>query len=234
MIKTNKRQEIKVKIISENNTLEMKRDQKYIIETAKNTSKEIVDGLKLLKSINQEFVSIFGSHVTSEKSKDYINCENTSYLLGKKGYAIISGGGPGIMKAANSGAIRAKTKSLGFKAKLIQKEQPVEDEIFTHQYSFHFLFVRRYCLAVESRALIFYPGGYGTLNELFEYVTLIETHIEEPIPVICVNKKYWLGLFDWLKKQALKKGYIQQRHLDGIYFVDTPEEVLDIINKTKK
>ncbi|MGV8162972.1 MAG: TIGR00730 family Rossman fold protein [Candidatus Nanoarchaeia archaeon] len=209
-------------------------DRENILKTAKYTSREIQDGLNILKKIDQEFISIFGSHVTPENSKDYINCEKTAYLLGKKGYGIISGGGPGIMKAANSGATRAKTASLGFKAKFIQKEQHVDDKIFTHKYSFSFLFVRRYCLAVESKALIFYPGGYGTLNELFEYITLIETHMEEPTPVICVNKKYWKGLFDWLKNNALKEKYIQKSHLESISFADTPEEVLKIIQKSKK
>ncbi|MGV8168653.1 MAG: TIGR00730 family Rossman fold protein [Candidatus Nanoarchaeia archaeon] len=202
-----------------------------IIKTAKHTSKEITDGLNILRNIDNEVISVFGSHVTGEKEKDYIDCEKTAYLLGKKGYAIVSGGGPGIMKAANSGAMRAKTPSIGFKAKLIQKEQSVSDSIFTHQYAFTFLFVRRYCLAVESKVLIFYPGGYGTLNELFEYITLIETHMEDNVPVICVNKKYWEGLFSWLKEGALKKGYIQNRHLDLIHFADTPEEVINIIEK---
>jgi uncharacterized protein (TIGR00730 family) len=210
-----------------------KKDRNHIIEIAKNTSKEIVDGLKILRSINQEAVSFFGAHVTDEQHKDYINCKKTAYLLGTKGYAIISGGGPGIMKAANSGAIQAKTASVGFKAKLIQKEQHVDDDLFTHQYEFNFLFVRRYCLAVESKALIFYPGGYGTLNELFEYITLIETHMEEPVPVICVNKVYWSGLFNWLKKEALKEGYISERHLAYIQFADTPQEILKIIENKK-
>jgi len=211
-----------------------KEDRYYIIETAKNTSKEIVDGLKILRKLNMKAVSIFGSHITPENHKDYINCKKTAYILGTKGYAIISGGGPGIMKAANSGAMQAKAPSVGFKAKLIQKEQHVDDDLFTHQYEFNFLFVRRYCLAVESKALIFYPGGYGTLNELFEYITLIETHMEDPVPVICVNKKYWLGLFKWLKKKALKEGYITQRHLDYIQFADTPEEILKLIRNNKQ
>jgi len=205
----------------------------YISNISKNTSKEITDGLKILRNIKQDMVSIFGSHITSEKHKDYINCQKTCYNLGKKGYAIVSGGGPGIMKAANTGATLAKTPSVGFKAKLIQKEQHVDDNIFTYQYEFNFLFVRRFCLAVESRALIFYPGGYGTLNELFEYITLIETHMEEPIPVICVNKKYWEGLFNWLKNNALKEGYITQRHLDYITYADTSKEIINIIEERK-
>jgi uncharacterized protein (TIGR00730 family) len=215
-------------------TIEQKKNYSHIIKTAKDTSQEIVDGLKILRSIDQDIIGIFGSHITDEIHTDYVNCEKTAYLLGKKGYAIMSGGGPGIMKAANSGAMRAKTASIGFKAKLVQKEQHVDDGLFTHQYSFTFLFVRRFCLAVESRALIFYPGGYGTLNEFFEYLTLIGTHMEEPIPIICVNKKFWKGLFDWLKNKALPEGFIQESHLKGIYFADTPEEVITIIEKTTK
>jgi len=204
----------------------------HIITVALNTSQEIIDGLKILRSIKQDMVSVFGSHITDERKKDYIDCEKAAYMLGKKGFAIISGGGPGIMKAANSGAMRAKTASVGFKAKAIQHEQHVEDGLFTHQYAFSFLFVRRFCLAIESRALIFYPGGYGTLNELFEYITLIETHMADKVPVICVNKKYWKGLFKWLKENALTEGYIQQRHLDDIQFADTAEEIIKLIEKT--
>lgn len=203
----------------------------HIIQTAKHTSNEIVDGLKILKSVNKDIVSIFGSHVTSENSEDYINCEKAAYRLGKKGYAIMTGGGPGIMKAANSGATRAKTTSIGFKAALLKKEQSVEDKYYTHKYSFHFLFTRRFCLAVESKALVFFPGGYGTLNELYEYITLIGTHLEEPVPVLCVNKKYWEGLFKWMEKKVLNEGYIKKSDLESIYLVDTPEEIVKIIEK---
>lgn len=216
-------------------SLQHKKNYNHIISTAKNTSTEIIDGLKILRSINRDVISIFGSHVTDPKSKDYITCERCAYELGKKGYAILSGGGPGIMRAANEGATRAKTISVGFKAALLKKEQSVESNLFTHTYAFHFLFVRRFCLAVESRALVFFPGGYGTLNELYEYITLIGTHMEEPVPVICVNKKYWKGLFDWMKNETVKAGYVKKADLDSIYLVDTPEEVVNIItSKTKE
>lgn len=206
----------------------------HIIKTANSSSREIIDGLKILRGINQDMISIFGSHYTNEKNSDYINCEKTAYILGKHNFAIITGGGPGIMKAANSGATRAKTTSIGFKAKLVQREQHVEDTIFTHQYKFNFLFVRRFCLAIESSALIFYPGGYGTLNEFFEYITLIETHMADTVPVICVNKKFWKGLFDWLKQNSLKKGFISQKQLEYIQFADSPQEILKIITDFKK
>jgi uncharacterized protein (TIGR00730 family) len=214
-------------------TLDIKKNYSHIIKTAKNTSQEITDGLTILKSINKDVISIFGSHVTPENSKDYIVCEKTAYELGKKGYAIMSGGGPGIMKAANAGATRAKTISIGFKAALLKKEQSVESKYYTHEYAFHFLFVRRFCLAVESKALVFFPGGYGTFNELFEYITLIGTNLEEPVPVICVNKKYWTGLFKWMRENALKDNYIKEKDINSIFLVDTPEEVVEIIQKNK-
>jgi len=205
-----------------------------IVKTVEDVDKEVAEGLRILESVNRKIISIFGSHATKNNDKYYMHCEKTAYALGKKKFAILTGGGPGIMQAANTGAINAKTVSIGFKAGLLKKEQSVGNEIFTHQMSFKFLFARRFSLAIKSNALIFYPGGYGTLNELFEYVTLIQTHMVDPVPVICVNKKYWEGLFKWLKTQTLKHGYIESRHLKGIYFAETSEEVVKIIEKKAK
>jgi uncharacterized protein (TIGR00730 family) len=202
-----------------------------IMNTVEDVDKEIATGLRTLDSINRKIISIFGSHAIENADKYYKHCEETAYKLGMKKYAILTGGGPGIMQAANSGATRAKTISIGFKAGLLKKEQSVAENIFTHQVSFNFLFARRFSLAIKSNALIFYPGGYGTLNELFEYVTLIQTHMVDPVPVICVNKKYWEGLFKWLKSQTLKQGFIQTKHLKGIYFADTQGEIIKIIER---
>lgn len=214
--------------------MQIRKEHSDIITTAEHTSKEIIDGLRILKDIKQKIISVFGSHVTGPDKEDYKNCKNTTFELGKRDYAIVSGGGPGIMEAANSGAMKAKTMSIGFKAALIQKEQHVSDSLFTHQYSFNFLFVRRYCLAIKSHALLFYPGGYGTFNELFEYVTLIKTQMTKSVPIILVNKKYWKGLFTWIKKETLPKKLVGENYLDGIYFVDTTEEILKIIEAKKQ
>jgi len=205
-----------------------------IVKTVEDVDKEVAEGLRILDSVNRKIISVFGTHATNNKDKFYKHCETTSYNLGLKKYAILTGGGPGIMQAANTGAMRAKTISIGFKAGLLQKEQSVGNDIFTHQMSFKFLFARRFSLAIKSDALVFYPGGYGTLNELFEYITLIQTHMVDPIPVVCVNKAYWEGLFKWLKTQTMKKGYISAKHLKGIYFAETPEEVVSIIEKKTK
>lgn len=202
-----------------------------IVKTVEDVDKEVAEGLRILEGVNRKIISVFGSHATDIKDKYYKHCEETAYRLGLKKYAILTGGGPGIMQAANTGATRAKTISIGFKAGLLKKEQSVTNDIFTHQMSFKFLFARRFSLAIKSNALVFYPGGYGTLNELFEYVTLIQTHMVDPVPVICINKKYWEGLFKWLKTQTLKHGFIEARHLKGIYFAETPAEVVKIIEK---
>jgi len=203
----------------------------HINKTIVDVDKEIGSGLKILSKIDRKIVAVFGTHAILENDKIYKHCEETAYKLGLKKYAILTGGGPGIMKAANTGATRAKTASIGFKAGLLKKEQFVNSDIFTDVQSFKFLFTRRFCLAIKSSALIFYPGGYGTLNEFFEYVTLIQTGMTDPVPVVLVDKKYWNGLFKWLREDTLKKGFIQQRHLEGIYFADTPEEVLKIIEE---
>lgn len=203
----------------------------HIRKTVGSVDKEIKSGLKVLGKIDRKIVAVFGTHALDEKSKTYKHCEETAYRLGLKKYAILTGGGPGIMKAANIGAFRAGTTSIGFKAGLLKKEQSVNEDIFTHIQSFQFLFTRRFCLAIKSKALIFYPGGYGTFNEFFEYVTLIQTGMADPVPVILVDKKYWKGLFKWMREETLKRGFIQQRHLQGLYFADTTEEVLKIIEE---
>jgi hypothetical protein len=202
---------------------------KNIKKTVNDVDEEVKTGLKILNSVDKKIISVFGTHNLEPKHPYYKNCEETCYRLGTKGYAIMSGGGPGIMEASNTGATRANTTSIGFKAGLLKKEQLINKKIFTHQASFKYLFARRFCLAIKSSALIFYPGGYGTLNEFYEYVTLIQTGMVDPVPVICVNKNYWNGMFKWLHEKALKENFIQERHLEGIYFAETPQDVVKII-----
>ena len=134
------------------------------------------------------------------------------------------------MHAANSGAREANTPSIGLKAELLTKEK-INDNIYTHELSFHFIFVRRFIMSIKSDALIFYPGGYGTLNELFEYLTLMQTGIVDIVPIICVNRKYWKGLFDWLKRNPTREGFLihSNEDLKLLHFVDESDEILDIL-----
>lgn len=203
---------------------------KHVKWTATHAEKEIENGLKLLKKIDRPIITIFGSHALTKDNKYYIHCEKTAYELGKKGYAIVTGGGPGIMQAANAGASRAKTISVGIREELI-KEQKVRSNIYTNKIAFRFLFVRRFILQIKSDAIIFYPGGFGTLNELFEYVTLIVTEVNDKIPIILVNKEYWNGLYIWMKDVLLKEGIISKQGLELMKFADNTQEILDIIWK---
>ncbi|HIH23646.1 TPA: TIGR00730 family Rossman fold protein [Candidatus Woesearchaeota archaeon] len=203
--------------------------------TSAEAKKEIDDGLKLLDSIDKPIVSVFGSHMVPSGSKYYTHAEKTGYALGKKGYAMVTGGGPGIMYAANAGTYKAGMPSIGIRASMIKGER-VDGSIYTHTRSYSFLFVRRFILAVKSEALIFYPGGFGTLNELFEYVVLIQTGMDDKVPLILVNKSYWKGLFAWAKKEMVKQKLLTHgaKDLDMFYFVDDVEEIVKIIEKNTK
>jgi hypothetical protein len=199
--------------------------------TVEKVQNEITDGLALLNKIDNKIITFFGSHRVDKENKHYRDCKRVAYELGKRGYAILTGGGPGIMHAANSGATEANVASIGLKAELLKGEK-ITDPIYTEELSFHFLFVRRFIMSIKSEALIFYPGGYGTLNELFEYAVLMQTGIVDGVPIICVNRKYWQGLFDWLKNNPLKENFFIQdlEDLKLLNFVDTDEEIFEILD----
>jgi len=198
--------------------------------TVEKVRQEIDAGLSLLGKIDKKIVTFFGSHRVPEDSKYYKHCKNVAFELGKKWYAILSGGGPGIMHAANSGATEAETSSIGLRAELLKGER-VTDDIFTDGFSFHFLFTRRFIMSIKSEALIFYPGGFGTLNELFEYAVLMQTEIADKVPIICVNKEYWNGLFHRLENNPMKEDFLIHgvKDLELLYFVDDVEEIIEII-----
>ena len=203
--------------------------------TAEKTREELNNGLTLLNKINGPIITFFGSHKVTPENEFYQQAKHTAFELGKRGYAILSGGGPGIMHAANSGATEAGAPSIGLRAELLE-EQTVTDKIFTHELSFHFLFTRRFVMSIKSEALIFYPGGYGTLNELFDYAVHMQTGIIDIVPVICVNKKYWQGLFDWLKENPLKKDFFidATRAMNLLHFVDDFSDIIGLLEKNRQ
>lgn len=211
--------------------MSFERNKEYFKNIDMTTAKvqdETNQGLELLKKIDNPIVTIFGSHKGEPGSEWYTHCYATVEALGKKRYAIMSGGGPGIMHAANSGATAANVPSIGIKAGLIE-EEAVTDPIYTHEISFSFLFVRRFILSIKSQALIFYPGGYGTLNELFEYIVLMQTEMVDRVPVILVGKKFWKGMLSWLN-EVHGEGYIRDADLELLRFVDSTDEIIDIIH----
>lgn len=196
----------------------------------KELAKEIDAGLDILNKIDKPIITFLGSHKANREHSYFNHAWDMGKRLGEEGYAILTGGGPGIMFAANEGARQAEAPSIGLQAGIIKNEK-VDDIVFTDSFSFHFLFARRFLLSIKSEAIVVYPGGYGTLNELFEYLTLIQTGIVDKVPVICVGRDYWQKLFDWLRDFPLKENYFikGERDLELVTFADTEEEVLEAI-----
>lgn len=190
---------------------------------------EFVDGFEKLSKIGP-CVSIFGSARTKPEDKYYKIAEETAYLLTQEGFGVITGGGPGIMEAGNKGAKRGKGKSVGVNIEL-------EFEQFPNQYidsdkliSFDYFFVRKVMFMKYSQGFIVMPGGFGTFDELFEAITLIQTKKIAKFPIILVGKDYWSGLIKWIKEVMLEKEHnIKKEDLDLIKIVDTAKEASDVI-----
>lgn len=184
---------------------------------------EFVDGFEKLAKIGP-CVSIFGSARTKQDSKYYKLAEDIARLLTESGYGVISGGGPGIMEAANKGAYEAGGKSVGLNIEL-----PFEQ--FHNKYidrdkllEFDYFFVRKVMFMKYSQGYIVLPGGFGTMDELFEAITLIQTGKIARFPIVLVGRQYWEPLMDWVKNQMLEEGNISADDLNLYRLVDSAEE----------
>ncbi len=184
-----------------------------------------------MNQIDRPIISFFGSHLVKRNDTYFEHAQKMGKVIGKNEHAILTGGGTGIMEAANTGATQASAPSIGFRAELL-KWQHITKPIYTHTASFHFLFVRKFFMSIKSEALLFYPGGMGTLDELFEYATLMQTNITDKVPIICVGKKYWEGLFKWMKKVVVQNDFLlRHSNLDFIQVTDSQKDILKIINR---
>lgn len=191
---------------------------------------EFVEGFEKLGRIGP-CVSIFGSARTHSSNRYYKLAEEIAYLLTKKGFGIISGGGPGIMEAANKGAHFAGGKSVGLNIELPfeQGSNPFIDA--DKLISFDYFFVRKVMFMKYSQGYIVLPGGFGTMDELFEAITLIQTHKGVRFPVVLVSRDYWNGLFTWIQDKMLAEMNINSADLEIFTMVDTAEEAIQIIEK---
>ena len=192
---------------------------------------EFVDGFEELSDV-KEAVSIFGSSKTSSADKFYKLAEETTHLLAKNGYSIITGAGPGIMEAGNKGAKKAGGESIGLNILIPTMQKP--NRYVTRLLEFKYFFCRKVMFAKYSKAFVVFPGGLGTLDELFEALTLVQTKKVEPFPVILVSREYWKGLIHWMKETLLKGKTIEKEDLLLMTIVDTSREVLSAINKFYK
>lgn len=189
---------------------------------------EFVDGFQTLYKIGP-CVSMFGSARIPEDHPYYKLAEETAYQITKEGFGIISGGGAGIMEAANKGAKRGEGRSVGLNIELPFEQEAnayIDSDKLLH---FDHFFVRKVMFMKYAQGFVVLPGGFGTLDELFEALTLIQTGKSDSFPVILVGTAYWGGLIDWIKERLLGEGMISPENMSLICLCDAPEEAVKII-----
>jgi len=191
---------------------------------------EFINGFQFLADFKKT-VTFFGSARFDSENVDYKKAEQLAELLGKEGFGIVTGGGPGIMEAANRGASNAKTDSIGLNIQLPFEQRT--NPYIQKSTGFHYFFTRKVMLAYSAKAYVFFPGGYGTLDEFFEIIVLVQTKkFFDKIPIVCVGKSYWQGLDKWMKEILYSKnGAIDADDLEIYKIVDTAEEAFDYIKK---
>ncbi|ARV08683.1 Rossman fold protein, TIGR00730 family [Winogradskyella sp. PC-19] len=190
---------------------------------------EFVNGYEKLSKIGP-CVSIFGSARTKPDHEYYQLAVDVAEKIVESGYGVITGGGPGIMEAGNKGAHIAGGTSVGLNIELPfeQHDNPYIDS--DKSLDFDYFFVRKVMFVKYSQGFVVMPGGFGTLDELFEAITLIQTHKIDTFPIILVGRKFWGGLVDWIKNTLLNEKNISPKDLDLIHVVDTADEAVEILN----
>lgn len=194
---------------------------------------EFVEGFEFLSKLKRE-VTIFGSARAMPSSPYYQGARELCFKLAKRGYTVITGGGPGIMEGANRGAFEGGGESVGLNIQL-----PIEQR--TNKYvkqgmGFHYFFTRKVMLSASAQAYVFFPGGFGTLDEMTEMITLIQTgKIPNSVPVILYGKKFWQRIIEWANDVMYEEhGFIGKEDLDIIHLVDSADEAIKIIAKTSE
>lgn len=189
---------------------------------------EFVDGYDKLFRIGP-CVSIFGSSRSKPGDPHYERAMKTAELISKNGFGVITGGGPGIMEAANKGAMNAGGKSVGLGIEL-PHEQGINEYVHPqYEINFKYFFVRKVMFVKYAQGFIVFPGGFGTLDELFETLTLIQTFKIERIPIVLVGTEYWEGVLDWIKKKLCDGEYISESDMDLYFLTDDHEEAVKYV-----
>lgn len=194
--------------------------------------KEFLSGFDFLKKYNKT-VTFFGSSKAKPKTEYYREAFELAYQLSQKGYTVVTGGGGGVMEAANKGAFMAGGNSVGININL-PKEQKLNRYV-RDSISFRYFFIRKVMLTFASQAYVFFPGGFGTLDEFFEIITLVQTKKIKKIPIVLVYKDYWQPLLSWFNKTLSRKNKTIAKQDTKIYhLVDSSEEALELLLKLKK
>lgn len=189
---------------------------------------ELVEGFDRLSSV-EPAVSIYGSARVKPGDELYRKTEEIAHRLGKAGFSIITGGGPGLMEAANKGASKAGVTSVGVNIELPEEQLP--NTYSNISLSLRHFFVRKVLLVKYATAFIIMPGGLGTLDELTEVLTLMQTHKIRPFPVLLYGSGYWSGFLEWLRNCTLDKGFISAEDLHLLRVCDDTEEIVDAVRK---
>jgi uncharacterized protein (TIGR00730 family) len=187
---------------------------------------EFVQGFDDLASLTRG-ISIFGSARTKPDDPYYQAAEETAGRLAREGFAVITGGGPGMMEAANKGAFEAGGLSIGCNIELPFEQGA--NRYLTRSLTFRYFFVRKMMFVKYSLGFVIFPGGFGTLDELFEALTLIQTHKIRNFPVVLFGSEYWNGLLSWIRDFAMKEGKISEQDLKLLHMTDSPAEVVEIV-----
>lgn len=187
---------------------------------------ELVDGTDTLLALG-DAVTVFGGARFEEETEYYLEAEKLGEILGKEGVPVITGGGPGIMEGANRGCFSTPSTTVGLNIQLPfeQAANPYQDISL----EFRYFFVRKYLFVKHAVGFVIFPGGYGTMDELFEALTLVQTLKVKPFPIVLVGEKYWRGLVDWMQDQMIGQGCITNRELSLFELVDTSEQAAQII-----
>ncbi|HSD28419.1 MAG TPA: TIGR00730 family Rossman fold protein [Vicinamibacteria bacterium] len=190
---------------------------------------EFVEGFEILSKIPKA-VTVFGSARSRPGDPDYRQAEALGRALAKSGHAVITGGGPGTMEAVSKGAFEAGGQAIGVCVELPHEEKP--NPYLTHVVSFRYFFVRKVMFVKYTKAFVILPGGFGTLDEVFEALTLVQTGKVEPFPVILAgDDEYWEGLLGWLSSSLLRRGMIGPEDLGILQRARTTEEVLALVTR---
>src|SRR6266850_492628 len=191
---------------------------------------EFVEGFDELATLTRG-ISIFGSARTRTDDPDYQAAKETAALLARAGFAVITGGGPGIMEAANRGAFEAGGMSVGCNIELPHEQKG--NDYTTLAVKFKYFFVRKMMFVKYSDAFIIFPGGFGTLDELFESLTLIQTGKIRNFPVVLYGSEYWFGMLDWIRGPVLGEGKISEHDLKLLHLADSPAQIVEIISRSR-
>lgn len=216
----------------------VKREPKYVLDNTVvgdswrmfRIMSEFVDGFDAMSAVDVPAVTIYGSARTSPEDKYYKLTEKIAYELVQSGYGVVTGGGPGIMEAANKGATEGGGLSIGLNISLPHEQRP--NPYTNFPLHFKYFFVRKVMFMKYSMGFICMPGGFGSLDELFESLTLIQTERIKPFPIVLVGSDFWSGLVDWIKDKLLGDGNISEEDLSLFQVLDDSDEVVNYIKKS--